>query len=479
MSKPNKLLKQNYIFIIFASIIILMNLLLYRSSLNYYFFQDDFYEIKIAKANNFYEFISFFKFLENRSSYRPIGLQTYYFVSSSFFGFNPIGFRIITFGLLISSFVLIYKLFKKIAHNKQVGFVTASFWILSSVHFMSITWIAAAWNIIGTFFFILTSILFVNFCENKNIKFYILTLFTFLLTLCSFEFFVSWPVIFAFYYFLIKRNSLRQTLMIFLPFIVFSLTYMFLRKSYASLPQIFEYNIALNIESLKLLFWYFLWSLNVPEEFKKQVITNILIFNKTFFREFWPLVVKSFVGVLMITIIGIILPLTLALIRKTKINYRIISFAIIWFVSAISPVLILPNHYFSMYATLASIGIYFLIAYLTNNYWRTIIILFLLIIWLGMSYTTISFYKDNSWMIESQRFSKEFANRITERFPTLPPNAIVVYPLNDKRHIQALLYDYAIKEIYNEPSLTIYYNNEEFLNDLHVDRLKGRKVFVY
>src|SRR3989338_3786456 len=109
MSKPNKLLKQNYIFIIFASIIILMNLLLYRSSLNYYFFQDDFYEIKIAKANNFYEFISFFKFLENRSSYRPIGLQTYYFVSSSFFGFNPIGFRIITFGLLISSFVLIYK----------------------------------------------------------------------------------------------------------------------------------------------------------------------------------------------------------------------------------------------------------------------------------------------------------------------------------------------------------------------------------
>ena len=267
--------------------------------------------------------------------------------------------------------------------------------------------------------------------------------------------------------------------MIFLPFIVFSLTYMFLRKSYASLPQIFEYNIALNIESLKLLFWYFLWSLNVPEEFKKQVITNILIFNKTFFREFWPLVVKSFVGVLMITIIGIILPLTLALIRKTKINYRIISFAIIWFVSAISPVLILPNHYFSMYATLASIGIYFLIAYLTNNYWRTIIILFLLIIWLGMSYTTISFYKDNSWMIESQRFSKEFANRITERFPTLPPNAIVVYPLNDKRHIQALLYDYAIKEIYNEPSLTIYYNNEEFLNDLHVDRLKGRKVFVY
>src|SRR3990170_4850544 len=144
MSKPNKLLKQNYIFIIFASIIILMNLLLYRSSLNYYFFQDDFYEIKIAKANNFYEF-----------------------VSSSFFGFNPIGFRIITFGLLISSFVLIYKLFKKIAHNKPVGFVTASFWILSSVHFMSITWIAAAWNIIGTFFFILTSILFVNFCENK------------------------------------------------------------------------------------------------------------------------------------------------------------------------------------------------------------------------------------------------------------------------------------------------------------------------
>src|SRR3990167_4519848 len=216
-------------FAILILIIFFISFALYHSSLNYYFFQDDFFEINISKAQNLGQYLEFFKFRDD---------------------------------------------------------IIAYFWLTSSIHFMAITWIAAAYNITGTFFWLLTSLLFLKFLERKRIIFYALSLIVFLITIGSFEFSVTWPVIFGFYYFLVLGNSLMKSLKILAPFILVSFIYIILRLFFIKIPQITEYQLSFNQELIKALLWYFLWTFNIPEEFKKQVVNNLIVFNSKFLLEF-------------------------------------------------------------------------------------------------------------------------------------------------------------------------------------------------
>ncbi len=457
----------------------LISLSLYFSSLNYFFFQDDFYEIIISRAHNFQGFISLFKFLGNRSSYRPIGLQTYFFTSYSLFGLNPVAFRAISFTLFFISYFLIIKVIKKITNSHNVGFLTASLWVISAIHFMSLTWIAASWLIIGLFLFLTASIFILNFSQNERKIYYTLSFIFFVLSALSFEFFVSFPLIFGYYFLFIQKKSLRQTILILSPFLLAVLIYAVFRSRYSYLPKITEYQLAFNFESLKALFWYGLWSLNVPEEFKKQIVTYILVFNKNFLSEFWPLVLKSFLGAAFILFVGIIMPITAALKKSLKLNYHLVGFSFVWFLAAILPVLILPNHTFAMYLTLPSIGVYLLISYLSVNFQKLWTIAFIMIIWTLTSFSAVSFYRDSSWIYDSQRFAKEFTIKMKSKFATLPPNAVVLYPLNDNRHIQALLDQNAIRVIYDQPSIIIYYDKQKFFKDLNDGRLIDKQLFVY
>ena len=69
-------------------------------------------------------------------------------------------------------------------------------------------------------------------------------------------------------------------------------------------------------------------------------------------------------------------------------------------------------------------------------------------------------------MIESQNFARQFATQLKSRFPQLPQDAVVFYPLSDKRHIQAVLNQNEIKVIYNNPSISIFYNEADFIEYL-------------
>lgn len=443
----------------------LISLSLYFSSLNYFFFQDDFYEINIARVNNMGDFLAHFKFLENRSSYRPIGLQTYFYVSQKIFGLNAAGFRIITFIFLFASYFLIIKLVEKITNNRLIGVLTATFWVTSSVLFMAITWIAAAWNIIGTFFYLLTSVTFMSYLKTNKSYWYVLTLLFFLLTLGSFEFFISWPLVAAYYLLFLNKKNLKITLKLLSPFFLISIAYIILRLRYSYLPNISEYKIEIGIDTIKNLFWYVLWTFNIPEEFKKQIIHGLIIPNTTFAKEFASLIAKSILSSVLIVLLGFILPI-LKNFKSRNINWRMILFGIVWFVASIAPVLILPNHAFAMYLILASIGIYFVMSYLIASRFKAPVIIAIFLIWVFSSFTTISFYKDSSWMIDSQNFARQFAIQLKSRFPQLPQDAVVFYPLSDKRHIQAVLNQNEIKVIYNDPSISIFYNEADFIKYL-------------
>ena len=454
-----------------------VSLFLYNQSLNYYFFQDDFFEINISKANSIGEYLSFFKFRNDIIAYRPISLQHYFFSTTSLFGLNPVAFRFISFCLLFLSAFLIVKVIKKITKNNTASVLASFLWITSSIHFMSLSWIAAAYNIIGTFFWLLTATIFLKFLETQKPRFYLLTIATFLLCVGSFEFSVTWPAIFIFYYFYMLKNPLTKAIILFSPFIVISTVYIILRLLFIKVPQITEYTTTLNIESAKAILWYILWSFNIPEEFKKQIVDNLIVFNPKFFSEYWPLVAKTFISALLFILAAVIFPAVSLIRQAKKLESRTILFFLVWFFIGILPVLLIPNHTFSMYLTLASIGIYGLISYLLSktNFYVSLVVL---AIWVFSSATTISFYKINSWIVDTQKTARKFSQDAPVQFPYLPTGSSLLYPLDSKFERQALLENHAIRTIYNDPSLSIYYNKESLISDWQKGKIKG-SIYLY
>jgi len=467
----NKVINKYFVLIL---LIIAIAFFLNKPSLNYFLFQDDFYNFNITRIHNVIDFLNFFKFRNDIIAYRPISLQTYFFLLQYFFNFNAFGFRIVSMGIFFVCFLLLFKVSTIFAKSRQVGLFTAALWILSSIHFMSLSQIN--YNMIGTFFYLTTTLLFLN-CLKGNKWYYFFSVFSFLLAVGSFEFAVTWPLVIGLYCLIVLKKNAILTLKIFSPFIIITVIYLILRSIYIKPPPIIEYQIAFNQNSVKAFLWYFLWVFNIPEEFKKQVTTNLIFFNNTFLSEYWFLVSKAFIGAILVLLLGIFIPIYFIIKDKVIIDLKLVLFALIWFAVGISPVLLLPNHYFMMYLTMPSIGLYFLIAYLVYRSHKRFLFLLVLVIWLVTTKSTLDFYNINSYIVESQRIARKFVTEVRYKLPNLPDNSIVYYSLPDKRFRQALMDQESIHAIYANESISIYYNKEELLADFKTGL--NRPVYIY
>jgi|SRR3990167_653007 len=470
MSIPTR---STYFILLIAPILAVF--LLYYFSLNYFFFQDDFFHINIAKAENIQDIINFFKFRNDIIGYRPISIQSYFFLLYSIFGLKPLYFRVFNFLIFVTCYLLINKISTIFSGKKSIGLVAATLWALSSFHFMTLVWISASYQLIGTLFYLLSFLLLIKSTLGKNSLYYFISLIAFLLSLGSFEFSVTLPILFLLYC-LIWEKDLLDSIKLMIPFILIIVIYLILRFLLKETPRIEDYAIKIGVDSIKAYFWYLLWSLNVPEEFKYQV-TKLVILNSTFLSIFWKLAIKSYVGLLAFLLLGIALPLIKFIKHHIRFNWRIITFSLLWFSIGISPVLIFPKHTYLMYLTLPSISIYLLIAYFLVNsksLWLTIA---LFGVWLFTSVTAIDFYKSYSYMIEAQDISRRFMIEIKSKFPALPSGSVILYPLINPAHIQALSNQNAIKVIYNDPTLEIYYNKDQLMAESK--NFGERKVFVF
>lgn len=449
----------------------------YYPILDFYFIQDDFFHINISQADNLESYLRFFKFRDDIIGYRPISLQNYFFFAARVFNLNPVGFRLITLITIFASSLIITKIVTKITKNANTGLVAAIFWLTASSHFYAITWISAAYNVIGTFFFLITSLTFLKYLESKKRRYYLLSLLFFLITTGSFEFSPAWPIIF-FIHLVLTKTPLTKCIKIIMPYFIIAAIYITGRIFFIKVPQIPEYQISLNLSSIKTFIWYFIWALNVPEEFKKQIAHSLFVFNDTFLWQFWQLIFKTTTQTLWIIFTTILIPIYFILRNKNKLSFLIIIFFASWFIIAISPVLLLPNHTFIMYLTLSSIGIYSLIAYILVSSKKTYLLILSVAIWILSSLTTINFYKVNFWMIEAQKVAKESNSNIKRAFPHVKNNSAILYYLPYSWQIQALANMEFIKAIYNDPSLSIYYNKESLTHDFRQGKITGQ-VYIY
>src|SRR3989344_267720 len=203
--------------------------LLYYPSLNYYFFQDDWFVLNEVNNAQIGDLINFFRFRTDIIYWRPIGMFLFFFISKSLFGLNPLGFHLLSmFFHLVNAFLIgniAYILFK----NKTASFISAFLFSTAAFHFMALSWLSLSWNIVGTTFFLFALITYLKFKGQKNKLMLILTLFFFCISLASSEFALILPIfiiLFEIYYEKLNIKKVFKGVVIIIPILLIDILYL-------------------------------------------------------------------------------------------------------------------------------------------------------------------------------------------------------------------------------------------------------------
>ncbi len=303
----------------------------YGASLRYGFSQDDWFFLLISRANNFGDVLNFFNPASQSgfAFFRPLGTQLYFYL----FQDKPVAMHV--FMLFVQSLngFLVMRLVERLKVKSPVPVMVGVLYAISSVHFLSLYYIAATQQLLAASFSLLSLIFFL---ERK----YRVSAILFVMALLSKETAIVVPGVAVV---LILVNKLKPSLKAFLPYAFVFASYLLLRLTTSATVQS-EYHLSFGPSILTNIRWYYLFAANFPEQLVSYGLPRMGINLTQFIADYglsaWTILVNS----------SLIALFTLARLLKTR---RWLY--IIWFVIALGPVILLRNHLYPHYLDLALI----------------------------------------------------------------------------------------------------------------------------
>ena len=185
-------------------LIYLSTALIYFQSLNYYFFQDDWYILNQLGVHNI---LYFFKPRTDLIYYRPLGMETFFFLGRLLFGLNPVGYHVTAFSIHLANITLLFFLILKTFKNKVSAILGTLMYATADFHYMTLSWLALSWTLIGTFFIFSAINVYLQYKQDHKLPQEIIIYTLFLFGLLSTEFAVIFPFFLIFYsYFFLGKN---------------------------------------------------------------------------------------------------------------------------------------------------------------------------------------------------------------------------------------------------------------------------------
>ncbi len=234
--------------------------------------------------------------------YHPLTILSYA-VERHFFYLNPSVYHTTNLILHLFNTLFIFCLILKLGNNMYASFITALLWGIHPLHVESVVWISERKDVLSTFFFLLTLLTYIDFKKYISIKFYILSLFMFFLSLLSKPVGVTVPfVLILFDYYFFKRKFSRTIITDKIPFFLLAIAF-----AYCTLNS-FSSSVPCNISDILnnsfiacygILFYLFkvIWPFNLsiiynrPEKFSlfiflSPVITGVLLCLIVYSRKY-------------------------------------------------------------------------------------------------------------------------------------------------------------------------------------------------
>ena len=310
-------------------------ILFYTQSFNNFFFQDDFFNMKLAQEHNLIDAFNIFKKpIMDFYFYRPFSTQLYWSAGQSLFGFSPQGYHVISFAFFLIGIFLVYKLALRILADEKAALLTTFFYAYSGSHFYRLFFLSQFQELSFAVFTFATFILFLKKSAWTPVLF--------MLALTTKETAVM-IVPFLFFIALFMKGPKKDYLKIsFYCFgvLAFYLYARFFHFGFAT-GETYAYDLTpKNI--INNYFWYSLWSLGLPESFVNlQIFKFPTIINPKVFTAFesWGKETLAFFILFMLTIFVPVIR------RLLKFDWRIL-FAAALFIVFLVPVGFFPFHKF-------------------------------------------------------------------------------------------------------------------------------------
>jgi len=422
--------------LIFFPFTYLLGFLLFFPGLFNFYSHDDFFHYRIAEANSLKEFISFFDLTSapfGWGYYRPLTTQVLYFLGRTLFNFNPIIMHVIAFLMFFIVVFLVFKLIQTLSKNNLAAYLGTLFYATSAAHFSHLYSIANQ-ELGHAIFFLSSTLAFIKFLEKKKLKYYFLSLLSFVIALTCKEFALMLPIVLALvYFYLITRKEIKTA---FKKFVLSMLPFGLILSVYLYL-HVFDYGLVEGdsyiwdfspIKALNTLGWYGLWSLSLPKMLAEfDFVSPGFGLNLSLFKS-WPREVILALFLFLIFSGLLLTSLVISLFNKLNRKEMILGgFSLIWFSLTLLPVLFLPWHKFTTYLTIPMIGTATIIGYLLSKSHSRFLIVLTFAVYISLSAITLEITRRVDWIGTGPRTAKKVYQYLIENYSDEKEKLIIVF----------------------------------------------------
>jgi len=469
------LAKKKYLFFL---MVFLTPVLLFLKSFSAYFSQDDFFRLRASQISSLTEIGKFFSFsaIRGYAFYRPLPREVFSFMMWHLFGLNPFPYHLFQFFIYIFNLFLIDKLFSKLIDNnfkgkEKVRCLVIFLYVISAVNLGTFYYLSSLEILLAMTFILLTITCFITGKYLKSFLFCLLSL------MCHEISYVS-PVFLLVFTFVLRKN--RPNLKTILPFFTVTFLTAWLNISQIRLPSQKEYLPEFSfLRPINNLFWYFIWSLGIPEHMLDFVGHGLKI-NPKIIRQyplyFWTMSL-TFSGLIAGLISSLISLLMNSFVKTLKGStdkkfWRYLFLAVFWYLTGISFFLFFGSHRFIYYLIFSQVGTCFALALLISRL-SLKSSLIVLILFFVLNFNTIKWGEKTYWALGRSRLAKKLTTEIKTAYPTFPKGAIIwlkddpsyLSPGPDwggtaKQAYIALSGSDGIQLLYNDFSLKVYYEGD-------------------
>ncbi|MBI3342463.1 hypothetical protein HY024_05055 [Candidatus Curtissbacteria bacterium] len=439
---------------VFLLSLFILSFFLNFKSLNYYFFQDDWFVLNTIKHIDIKNFPTIFQFRNDIIYYRPVGMQSFFLINYVLFGTNYTFFHLTSYLIFCADIFLFYLISKRLSSSKRIGLLAAFLFSSASFHFMTFSWLSLTWNFIGLAFFLLSLLSYLKIKNPPKIKDSLVPYIFFLLAILSTEFALTLPI-FLIVLSLSKRQKFKSILLLQIPYALTILLYLAIRLILIPIPANDTYSPVISFNIARDYLWYILWLLNLPENIKYHLNFTSFTLTKDFTSA-----AGSLVPFIILTFLGEFVLLTLAIFRfakKAGCKYLIAS--LVLFLAALAPVVTLPNHSYPYYLTIAAMPILFLLANAIGSFKSKAMIAVIAFAWLSASFVSSQVSYKTHWVVGEQSISKKISQiAIGAKPENTSVKNIGIFPGSPTVAL-SLMNQEAMKFIYND-SVRTYYLSE-------------------
>lgn len=416
--------------------------------------------MSISRVRNLGDLINFFIPRSDVIYYRPVSLQLFYFIFHKIFGLNIIYYHLFQVFFHALNGIFVFLIAEKLFRNRKISFLASLLFVVSWTHFYELTWVASTFNSVGLMFILLYILSYFN---EKLKKFFIPEIFL-VMALLSVETAVCAPLLLVLLSIFISKKINIKSFRRLIPHFAIIFVYLLVRFVIAKVPATDSYSIGLSPLMMKNMVIFFLWLINFPEVISVHLTFRDFPLVSDWFAEKFP-IYSIFISE---TLVFFVLFLIFVLIKNKKSLFnKTTLFGVLWFLIAISPIIVIPKRVYPYYPFVAQIGFWIVFASVISKNWKFLLTKMFFIYFLAANFYTVWFTNENHWIFSESYQSKFYMSDFLKQYPRVTQNGKnILIPVGMEQTRFALSHGKAFNLALNNYDVNFYLDEKDVPSSL-------------